>query len=567
MSQNHESQTLETQFRAMPRIAFWFLLIGALTSAACTAQRQHPGGATSSGGVLHPLQDAYDVIHYGIDLSVMPDRRAIAGSVDVTVDVLADVERFLLDLDDRLSVRRVFEEGKGEVEFTHDDGRLSITPSSPLVAGSRRAFTIAYGGEPRVAPNPPWIGGFTWEETEEGHPWVATSVQMDGADLWLPVKDHPSDKPDSVTIRITVPKPLVVASNGVLRNQHATADSTTFEWFTAQPISNYNIALNIAPYETIDTTYVTVDGVELPATFWVLPERLDDGRRMMPHFLDQLRWFEETIGPYPFRAEKYGVAHTPHLGMEHQTIIAYGSTFSMNRWGFDWLHQHELAHEWWSNLVTAADWKDFWIHEGFGTYMQALYTEHLRGEDAYREEMQTYRRTISNLKPIAPREPQTTAEMYFAEDDTRSDNDIYYKGSWVLHSLRFLMGDVDFFEMLRRFAYPTDAHRAATDGSQVRLVDTGDLIDIVNEVAGDDLTWFFEVYVRRAALPKLSVRRQADQLQITWEVAGGLAFPMPVEIAVNGARQRHLLPGGHATIDLPSDARVEVDPDAWLLRD
>ena len=129
-----------------------------------------------------------------------------------------------------------------------------------------------------VAPNPPWIGGFTWEETEDGQPWVATSVQMDGADLWLPVKDHPSDKPDSVTIRITVPKPLVVASNGVLRTQHATADSTTFEWFTAQPISNYNIALNIAPYETIDTTYITVDGIELPATFWVLPERLDDGR-------------------------------------------------------------------------------------------------------------------------------------------------------------------------------------------------------------------------------------------------------------------------------------------------
>src|SRR5690625_7232356 len=101
----------------------------------------------------------------------------------------------------------------------------------------------------------------------------------------------------------------------------------------------------------------------------------------------------------------------------------------MSRRGFDYHHQHELAHEWWSNLVTAADWKDFCIHEGFGTYMQALYTEHLRGEDAYREEMQTYRRTISNLKPIAPREPQTTAEMYFAEDDNRSDSDVYYKGS------------------------------------------------------------------------------------------------------------------------------------------
>ena len=550
----------------MRRVFLLVIFLSSTFGAMCSAQRTHPGGATSSGGALHPLQAAYDVVHYGLDLSVLPDRRAIDGSVEITVDILEPIDQLLLDLDDRLDVRHIHHDGKAS-SFEHNDGRLSITPSQSLDEGTSHTFRVTYGGEPRVAPNPPWIGGFTWAETDDGQPWIATSVQMDGADLWLPVKDHPSDKPDSVTIRITVPKPLVVASNGILRNQTASADSTTYEWFTAQPISNYNIALNIAPYETVETTYQTIDGLDLPVTFWVLPERLEDGRRMLPHFVDQLRWFEETIGPYPFRAEKYGVAHTPHLGMEHQTIIAYGSTFSMNRWGFDWLHQHELAHEWWSNLVTAADWKDFWLHEGFGTYMQALYAEHLQGGNAYREEMQTYRRAISNLKPIAPVEPRTTAEMYFAEDDTQSDNDIYYKGSWVLHTLRFLLGDDDFSEMMRRFAYPTEAHHAATDGSQARFVDTNELIGLVNDIAGADLSWFFDVYVRRAELPVLDVRREADRLHLRWEVAGGLSFPMPVEIAVNGERQRHPLPDGHATIDLPPGAQVEVDPDAWLLRD
>jgi len=182
---------------------------------------------------------------------------------------------------------------------------------------------------------------------------------MIGADVWWPNKDHVSDKPDSMTIRITVPEPLVVASNGRLEQVEEHGDGTrTYHWFVSTPISNYNVALNIAPYVVIQEEYESVTGETFPVMFYVLPESLEDGRALMPEILAHLRWFEETLGPYPFRADKYGVAQTPYLGMEHQSIIAYGANFDNGAmtggvdWGFDALHHHELSHEWWGNLVT-----------------------------------------------------------------------------------------------------------------------------------------------------------------------------------------------------------------------
>lgn len=544
------------------------LLVLLLNSTPCSAQRSHPTSAASSGGALHPAQAAYDVTHYDIRLQVFPDEQRISGQVDVHLTILDPVDYLLLDLEDDMNVAgvdvRIDRDAWREVVFDHSSGRLRV--ESDLAPGDRPTVRVLYAGKPRVAPNPPWIGGFTWAETSDGMPWIATSVQMDGADVWLPVKDHPSDKADSVSISITVPRGLTVASNGILRDSQAEADSTTFTWFTRFPISNYNIALNIAPYEEISTTYQSIDGTHVPVSFWVLPERLADGRRLLPHFLDQLRWFEETIGPYPFRAEKYGVAHTPHLGMEHQSIIAYGSTFLPNEWGYDWLHQHELAHEWWSNLVTAPDWNDFWIHEGFGTYMQPLYVEHLHGPEAYRREMDSMRRHLNNLSPVAPRDSRSTREMYFIDGTTQSDNDIYYKGSWFLHTLRFLIGDELFFESLQRFAYPDEAARAATDGSQVRFATTEDYRALVEDLADTDLDWLFEVYLRRADLPDLRVKRDAGTLKLRWEAPDDLPFPMPVEVDVDGERRLVEVGNGMVEIRVPASARVTIDPDDWVLR-
>ncbi|MFW5955690.1 MAG: M1 family metallopeptidase [Rhodothermales bacterium] len=553
----------------MKILAVLLLAAFVLLNAPCSAQRSHPSLATESGGVLLPEQAAFDVIFYDIEMGVMPSTQRIGGSVVVHVRIVNSTETLLLDLDDRLGVRRV--------EVQRDDGswlpasfdrppaqiRVNLMPAAR--AGEKIAARVTYGGEPKVAPNPPWIGGFTWARTPDGLPWVATSVQMDGADLWIPVKDHPSDKPDSVRLAITVPEGLVVASNGRLIDVSSQNDSTRFEWFTRLPISNYNIALNIAPYSLIEEEMESIDGTVFPFKFWVLPEREEDGRERLTQFRREMAWYEDLLGPYPFRAEKYGVAHTPHLGMEHQTIIAYGSTFSDNLWGYDWLHHHELGHEWWANLVTAPDWSDFWIHEGFCTYMQALYVEHLHGGSAYRQEMNTYRHNINNLQPVAPRQPQSTTDMYFVEEGGMSDGDIYYKGAWILHTLRFLIGDDAFFESLRRFAYPDDQARRRTDGSQVRFVTTEDYRDLVEDISGQQLDWFFDVYLRQPELPELDAERNGGQLKLRWLTPDRLPFSMPVEIEVDGERRRVEMADGRAVIEVPEDVSVEVDPESWLL--
>jgi aminopeptidase N len=250
--------------------------------------------------------------------------------------------------------------------------------------------------------------------------------------------------------------------------------------------------------------------------------------------------------------------------MEHQTIIAYGNRFRHQDFDYDWLHHHELAHEWWGNLVTCRDWKDMWIHEGFGTYMQALYIERKNGPEDYRREMASKRRGINGGRAIAPRETQDSKQIYFGVGGVK-DNDIYFKGSWVLHTLRWLIGDEAFFTALRRMCYPDPELEQVTDGSQVRFVDTEDFRAVAEQASGRDLGWFFELYLRRPEMPELVVRRDGSTLELEWKVPEGLEFPMPVPVKLGRKIERVELPGGTVTLHgIPRD--VEVDPEERILK-
>jgi aminopeptidase N len=292
----------------------------------------------------------------------------------------------------------------------------------------------------------------------------------------------------------------------------------------------------------------------------------------MGQFRDHLRFMEETFGPYPFRADKYGVVQTPYLGMEHQTAIAYGSTFSDNAFGYDWLHLHELAHEWWGNLATAADWRDFWLHEGTAIYTEALYLEKIGGPERYRAYLASKRPLIKNAAPVIPAGATTTGEAYFARTDA-TDSDVYYKGGWVLHALRGAArahvgedaeGDRRFLLALRRFLYPTEAAEASTDGSACHFVSTEDFADAYEQHVGLDPRPFLDRYLRRADLPRLTTERTADGLALRWE--NEPAFDLPVEVEVAGARRWVSMTGGTGRVDVSPGAAVTVDPDGWLLR-
>jgi aminopeptidase N len=528
-----------------------------------------------SGGPLIVEQAAFDVGYYDLSLTVDPPARAIRGTLRMDARMVSPADVVALDLDPLLTIESISLtdlESAAPLPFRRSGSRVFVALPFTKQPGDELSLTVEYGGEPRVAPRPPWDGGVQWAETPSGAPWIATSNQMIGADVWWPNKDHVSDKPDSMSIRVTVPEPLVVATNGRLEGVTEHGDGTrTYDWFVSTPISAYNVALNIAPYEVIEEQYESVSGETFPVSFWVLPESLEDGRDLMPEILAHLRWFEETLGPYPFRADKYGVAQTPHLGMEHQSIIAYGANFD-NRsmtggvdWGFDALHHHELSHEWWGNLVTNADWKDMWIHEGFGSYMQALWLEDTQGIERYHEYMASIRPRIGNRYPTAPRHSLSAQEVY--------GSDIYFKGAWVLHTLRYLLGEDALREALRRMAYPSEAAARATDGSQTRFVSTADVVTTFEEVSGRELDWLFEAYLREAELPLLratlagTAGSDRQRLTLAWETPAGEPFPMPVQLLINGDPRRIEMPLGSAEVDLPANADVAIDPDRWILRD
>lgn len=541
--------------------------------AGCTLRVVNPLPAQTtpilaSGGVLMPEQAAYDVTFYDLSLEVDPVEESILGTLTVEAEVVHAMHYLVLDLDTMLNVIAVRELGEGRAEmklrpFHRDTGKIWIDLGMTRQPGEHLRIAVDYGGEPRVAPNPPWNGGFTWAQTSAGAPWIATTCQMNGADLWWPCKDHVSDEPDSMALHIRVPDTLVVATNGRFQHREGHGDGTaTYHWLVSTPINIYNVALNIAPYRTIEATRTSSAGDEHPVVFYVLPEDYEKGQELFPEILEHLDFFEKHFGPYPFRADKYGVAQTPHLGMEHQSIIAYGANFNNGSmtggrdWGFDALHHHELAHEWWGNMVTNYDWRDMWIHEGFGTYTQALYMEELEGPEGYRNYMNNMRR-FSNLLAVAPREHKNSVEIYRAP--------IYSKGAWILHTLRFLIGDEPFFRALRRMAYPDPALEQVTDGGQCRFATTADFLTICEEASGRNLGWFFDLYLRQPRLPVLHSRIEGNEWRLYWETPDDLPFPMPVQVDLGGNLVRIDIPKTGVTIPLEEGQRPELDPYRWVL--
>lgn len=519
-----------------------------------------------------PEQAAYDVRHYDLNLRIFPDAKSIQGVLTVKARILKPLDKFVLHLDSALTVDSVsYLRGSDSVrlKFLHENGKIRINLPSRQKIGQIIELSINYGGKPKIAPHPPWVGGFIWSKTKSGAHWIATAVQMDGSDLWFPVKDHPSDKPETTNLRFTVPDDLVVASNGRLLSVKDNGDGTkTFHWFVSQPISNYNIALNVAPYKVIKDQMTSVAGDTIPIEFYVLPEDEEKGQSLVDKTKDYVRFFEKYLGPYPFRADKLGIVQTPHLGMEHQSIIAYGNNFRYDANGFDWLMFHELGHEWWANLVTAPDWNDFWIHEGFQSFFDAFYAETTLGREQFVRSLPSRIIATRNLKPLAPREPKTTTEMYLIPPDfLRSDGDIYGKGALVLNTLRGLIGDDAFFKSLRKMCYANAKAEKIKDGKQVNFRTTDDFLRIVEKESGRDLKWFFEVYVRQPKLPKLIIERQENQLNLRWETPQNLPFPLPVEVKIGNEIKKVGMKNGRGSLMLPPDENFQIDPHGWLLRE
>ncbi len=572
-----------------------FFLAVALTGfLAPPVLAQYGDSANTSGGPLKPEQAAFDVTFYDLRLAIDPEAKSIDGTLTMEARIVQPTDAILLDLDDTLDVWEVlvlitFEDHilMGDSIWVEtvtqyvprrfdrsESGTLRIQLFRETMPGETVDVRVRYTGHPVEAARPPWDGGFTWSETADGEPWIAVSCQGEGADLWWPVKDHPSDEPDSMRISLTVPSDLRAISNGHHRGRTDNGDGTaTEEWFVSTPINNYGVSFGVGPYEEVTATYESPYDYTMPVTFYVLPEKRADAERQLPGFLDAIDFLERTFGPYGFRADGYKILHTPYLGMEHQSLIAYGSTFEDNEYGFDWLHFHELTHEWWGNLGTVPDWNDFWIHESFANYAEALYAEDIarrNGEDsdaAYLAYIGTVRERIENVIPVAPRESRSTKDMYTLPDGG-FNGDIYFKGSWFLHTLRYLMDDDEaFFRALRRIMYPDPALEAATDGSANHFITTVDVQAAFEAESRMDLSVYFELYLRQPVLPRLVVGPALDdRATLRWELPDGIlaedqTFDLPVEVDWGTGPQRIEMTGGQASIQLTA----RIDPNGRIL--
>jgi aminopeptidase N len=387
------------------------------------------------------------------------------------------------------------------------------------------------------------------------------ACETGGGDIWWPCKDHPSDEPDSVALHFTVPEGYTCVSNGKFVGSRRNVNRTiTFEWFVSTPINNYDVTFYMADFQEIKGEYRSVSGETIPFYFWILPEAYASAQNHLPVFYKEFNFLETICGPFPFSTDKHGWAHAPYWGMEHQTIIAYGNDFQVNGWGMDYIHFHELAHEWWGNLLTAKDWSDVWIHEGLATYMEALYVEHISDRESYHAYMNARRPGNNHDYPLAPIMPMTASQGF-------EHLDPYYRGAWTMHTLRFHLGDEQFFRLLKHWAYPDTSDTDNTKGRLCRFANTDDMKELAEQITNRDLDPFFDVFMREASYPYLEIAYSAKVAEFTWKTENGVLLDLNVPVMLNGLMQIVQMKAGQGILSLPLQYDLVIDPDQWILMD
>lgn len=497
--------------------------IALLITSLTVAQAQN----LRSGGPLKPEQAIIDIRHYTINLAVNPSDQSIKGSTSITLRLSEPSPVILLDFWHGLTTDAV-EVNKRAVAFEHTTQDLLRVNASSVFEKGTYEVKVSYHGKPGVAERAPWTGGFQWSSDGEGNPWIAITCQSEGAKIYFPCKDHPSDEPnEGADMNITVPAGLTVAAPGLLKkvkNNENGKGTTTFHWSTQYTISNYCLVFNVGKYKKVSRTYTTVDHHKVPMDFYVLEEHADQAQRLLDFTERSCQVLEKYFGEYPWVKEKIGIAETPHLGMEHQTMIAYGNKFNFTQLGgkdFDWLMHHEFGHEWWANKVTNRDWGHMWIQEGICSFGDALFTREMEGEAAYEERMRQTARNTQNIKPIVQGDG--------VDSDNAYQPDIYGKGAFFMHTLRYVLGDSIFFPALKKLAtdpaYTYD-HTVVTD----------DVEEVFSSASGLDLGPLFDFYLRTTE--KLEVRvRQVSPTEYQLKF-GNFSAPLPVDVEVDGTTRR-----------------------------
>jgi aminopeptidase N len=510
-----------------------FLALTALL-APSRSESQQPRVFTRADtirGTNGPTRSWWDVTFYDLFVSVNPADSSISGRNAITYRTLGPGSEMQIDLQIPLEVDSVVQTGSGlpapaRLQTRRDGNAFFVSPgqSAPPQPAETRTLTVYYHGKPRVATNPPWEGGFIWQKDSVGNTWVATANQGLGASVWWPNKDWVGDEPDSQRVAIRVPDPMMDVSNGRLRRSTINGDgTTTYEWFVASPINNYNITVNAGRYAHWQETYEGESG-PLTMDFWPLAVNEVAARRQWTQARPMMQCFEHWFGPFPWYQDGYKIVETPHLGMEHQSAIAYGNRYvngyrgrDLSRTGrgleWDFILVHESAHEWWGNNITVQDNAELWVHESFANYAENLYTECSTGsKEAGAEYVIGTRAQVVNDRPIVG--------VLGVNDE--GSGDMYYKGGNMLHTIRQLVNDDDRWRGILR-GLNRDFARTSVTGRMIQ--------DYIARESGLKLDKVFEQYLHTTRIPVLEYTLEGRTLSYRWaNVVPG--FDMPVRVAV-----------------------------------
>ena len=505
----------------------------------------------TSGGKLHPLQAIMDIRYYTIALDIDIANRSFKGSTEVNLNLSEKTNTILLDLIHLYTITQLKVNNK-VVAFDQKDDKIFITSATGFEMGNQKVL-VEYNGIPPVAIKPPWDGGFTWSKDSNGNDWISINIQAEGGKMYFPCKDHPSDEPnEGVDMKITVPKNLVVAGPGLLQSVTTKNSKSTYFWKTNYTISNYCILFNIGKYKVAKDLYTTIMGNTVPIEYYVLEVDTAQAKKVIEVKKRDTKILEKYFGEYPWVKEKIGVAEVPNSGMEHQTMITFDNKFTYKQVGG---HEysanlfHEYAHEWWANKVTNKDWGHMWIQEGIATYAEALAMLELGGEAAYDEIIAGHRRGSKNAHAVVP------AGEGISEKEVYSGGDIYTKGSFFMHSLRFLIGDDIFFPTLKKLA--TDPQYTYDN-----FVTSKDVEELFTQAAGYSLKPFFDFYLRTTSTLDFNVKEIGyQQYQIT---PANYVMDLPVDMMVNNKIEKKILP--KEGLKITSQYPPIIDPNGYYLK-
>ena len=272
----------------------------ALGAVAPASAQNRPGfthADTLRGSFTTPGRVWWDVAFYDLHVAVHPADSSINGYNGITYRVLKPAQEMQIDLMIPLEVDSMIQDKK-HVTYRRDGNAFFATLTAPQKTGDRKTITVYYHGKPQIARNPPWQGGFTWTKDSLGRPWVVTTDQGMGASVWWPNKDTQADEPDSQRVALTLPDPMMDVSNGRLRSvTHHPDKTTTYEWFDANPINNYAIAVAAGQYAHFSDTLAGEKG-KLSTDFWPLAYHVDAAHRQwVPNAMSMLKCFEHWYGP------------------------------------------------------------------------------------------------------------------------------------------------------------------------------------------------------------------------------------------------------------------------------